>query len=654
MSKCNFSEKLLAIFVSACCLLIFFLSYTTPLPSSTLNPAWHEYYDFGLLGLANQISDIYVDTSNPALIYVLSQKGFYKSSDYGHNFTRLINGKFAGRILTIDEQRLAFSAYDGIYYSTNGGASWFHHSFVGLSAPVFGPSEEYLYFGRVFGQCLPHQGICGIYRLNLNTHQVEYLLNKEAKHLLYIPERNALLAYHENFWWTSEDAGQNWQEQTLSVGEPGERVYFIGLVPDVETGTIYALTLFINAQNQRSTGLIKSDDSGSSWVIINRELLPGVNPLRLYADNGKLYVLADPGKGIYVSDNGGLNWSELNNGFSESQIPSVMSLGFGASDFYNWAIYAGDALGKIYRLGAQPKDDPVIYIHGLGGHFTDWTTGNKSMHFEALREAGYPEHYLNTYAYADADGNPDTYDSQADVRLISADLDEQVNTLSQLSLEEGGSGKVDLVGFSLGGIIARYYLNQHGEEKVDDLVTIGSPHLGAEILHFEDWIEMIPWFGVPLRKAFGIAFHSFFDSVGYTPPDPNSPAAQQVRPSSQFIEDLNTSTYVSVDGYTGAGDIDVKLNFRFFFWDLTRKFSIGDGLMTTTSASSLPCSDKISRVFSEPSFVVAKHTIQNSIDIGYKYQVDLVTTEDLNYWHGMLIRQSDVVESVIKWLTHEW
>jgi len=68
-----------------------------------------------------------------------------------------------------------------------------------------------------------------------------------------------------------------------------------------------------------------------------------------------------------------------------------------------------------------------------------------------------------------------------------------------------GSGRVDIVGHSLGGLIARYYVQRLGGDlRVRTLVTLGTPHSGTRV--------------VPLADA--------------------HPIVRQMRPGSQVIEEL--------------------------------------------------------------------------------------------------------------------
>ena len=67
--------------------------------------------------------------------------------------------------------------------------------------------------------------------------------------------------------------------------------------------------------------------------------------------------------------------------------------------------------------------------------------------------------------------------------LFTGDLREAAHELQchvERLCEATGAGKVHIVGHSLGGVIARYYVQQLGEPAhVDTLVTLGSPHSGT-------------------------------------------------------------------------------------------------------------------------------------------------------------------------------
>ena len=63
-----------------------------------------------------------------------------------------------------------------------------------------------------------------------------------------------------------------------------------------------------------------------------------------------------------------------------------------------------------------------------------------------------------------------------DVRAAAAQLAEEVEEL----VAETGYERIHVVGHSLGGLIARYYVTRlGGDERVHTLVTLGTPHGGT-------------------------------------------------------------------------------------------------------------------------------------------------------------------------------
>lgn len=304
-----------------------------------------------------------------------------------------------------------------------------------------------------------------------------------------------------------------------------------------------------------------------------------------------------------------------------------------------------------------PPPHPAIFIHGLGGRPEDWTTGDKKVYFDLLKaDYGYPEEYLIAYPYADADENPATYDYQGDVMKISADLESYVNALSQKHLADGGDGKVDLVGFSLGGLVARQYLNTHSDNhKIRKAITIASPHEGLSILTPETWVESLPFFGQFIKKAFLSFLNNFLLGLFVNPGSEQpvsfaSPAAQQLVPNNPFLQWLNDRGLIPTSlSYSAlCGDIDARFRQKVFFFTLEKSASIGDGTVPKESALGIPVDDLTKICFSDEALFdirVAK------IGTGYEYAIDPISFSDVRFRHSELIVQPEVVNEIIGILT---
>ncbi|MFC8126172.1 lipase family alpha/beta hydrolase [Streptomyces sp. NPDC057302] len=136
------------------------------------------------------------------------------------------------------------------------------------------------------------------------------------------------------------------------------------------------------------------------------------------------------------------------------------------------------------RLPAERRP-PVILLHG----FID----NRSV-FVLLRRslAQHGGQHVESLNYS-----PLTCDIRTAAELLGRHIEE--------ICERTGHHQVDIVGHSLGGLIARYYAQRlGGDERVRTLVTLGTPHEGTRV--------------VPLADA--------------------HPIVRQMRPGSDVIEEL--------------------------------------------------------------------------------------------------------------------
>ena len=102
---------------------------------------------------------------------------------------------------------------------------------------------------------------------------------------------------------------------------------------------------------------------------------------------------------------------------------------------------------------------PIILIHGL------WNT---SAIFNSL---------LNRLDYYDVEYYAPTLDHHFG-RISIIDLAESLDGL--ITKKYGNEKEIDIVGFSMGGIIARYWINKlYGYHKTKRFISIGSPHQGT-------------------------------------------------------------------------------------------------------------------------------------------------------------------------------
>lgn len=114
------------------------------------------------------------------------------------------------------------------------------------------------------------------------------------------------------------------------------------------------------------------------------------------------------------------------------------------------------------RPGVVGHPTPVVLLHGFGHNRSGWHV--LETH---LREAGFG--HVSALNY-----NP----WQHAIPEVAERLAERIDVVRGVA----GADRVHLVGHSLGGIILRWYIQEHGgADLVNTAVTVASPHGGAQL-----------------------------------------------------------------------------------------------------------------------------------------------------------------------------
>jgi triacylglycerol esterase/lipase EstA (alpha/beta hydrolase family) len=156
---------------------------------------------------------------------------------------------------------------------------------------------------------------------------------------------------------------------------------------------------------------------------------------------------------------------------------------------------------------------PVVLVHGT------WENryNNFAQLSPALKRDGYCVFALN---YGDTDDNllsqPEFIKGNGDIRASAKELATFVDRVRAAT----GTGKVDIVGHSQGGMMPRQYLRfEGGAGKVATLVTLGATHHGTTLSGIGTFV-----------RTLGL--------LGFTPPILGAAAEQQVA-GSEFLTTLN-------------------------------------------------------------------------------------------------------------------
>ncbi|MGE5623582.1 MAG: esterase/lipase family protein, partial [Methanocella sp.] len=113
-----------------------------------------------------------------------------------------------------------------------------------------------------------------------------------------------------------------------------------------------------------------------------------------------------------------------------------------------------------------PKHIPVLLVHGIFD-----TSRTMEGLYRSLRRFGW------TGVQA-MDLVPN--DASAPLEDLARELGERAEEICRAEKAD----RLDIVGFSMGGLVARYYVKfLGGRERVERLVTISSPHHGTQLAH---------------------------------------------------------------------------------------------------------------------------------------------------------------------------
>jgi len=148
----------------------------------------------------------------------------------------------------------------------------------------------------------------------------------------------------------------------------------------------------------------------------------------------------------------------------------LMALGSPLTGSCGQGVYeSGERPETAFEKGLEvdPSVLPIVFVHGFAGK----TMINLSTLTGWFEDDGWPAGYLHTY----------NYDSFSGVIGAASRLATEIEAV----LERTGAAQVDIVAHSMGGLVARFYLNHlfefraDGQNPVRRTVTLGAPHAGT-------------------------------------------------------------------------------------------------------------------------------------------------------------------------------
>ena len=145
----------------------------------------------------------------------------------------------------------------------------------------------------------------------------------------------------------------------------------------------------------------------------------------------------------------------------------------------DWSSIAVDYF-KISVYEANKKI-PIVIVPGLGaswdmGAVLSGTDGNNWQVPSFVKQYDGLKNSLINAGYSDTE-NKNLYTFSYDWRKPLDALADKLDTYIEANIASGE--KVNLIGHSLGGLVARAYAQKHGTSRINKIVTVGSPNMGT-------------------------------------------------------------------------------------------------------------------------------------------------------------------------------
>ncbi len=210
-------------------------------------------------------------------------------------------------------------------------------------------------------------------------------------------------------------------------------------------------------------------------------------------------ILNGPGVKIFINDELKINHTENENVLRNGKIGLIVWPGGHTNG-------EGDITTLVYdnvivtKLPYSNTLDTVILIPGLGASWNheamilgvykkpkEWHMTPFVKNYEGLIQT------LENAGYLRVGDNQNLFVFNYDWRLPIETIAHQLKDHIENDINPSNDMNIDIIGHSLGGKVARTYVQNNPDHQVDQLITLGSPHRGAPQVYYL-------WEGADLKK----------------------------------------------------------------------------------------------------------------------------------------------------------
>ena len=577
---------------------------------------WTNSADLSVMSLINDLA------SKGNTLYLATFRGVYETKDNGITFTNLYlppNSASCDEIYVSPKGTL-FAACQGLLKSEDGGLTWkgvYDYLYLNHLSFLSSVSDEIFALSSVFPKALYYSTDSG----------------KLWKNIIPNFYSSSILSYVVD----PKDISHIFLGTSYGMYE----------IKDANTAT---------ASSSLVTSLVPVSFESAPlgiWQIQALGLLPSKEAsfssyLLAAVENKGLYYSTDSAKTFLPSDFIGQSGRYITKIFSiKNSLKTYLS------------VKSGSPPG-LFSLIVPPKYNPVVFIHGLGGKPEDWENEKENRGYkQMLVSQGFDSSQVSLYSYYDYN-HDGKYDYQGDVDGISLGLPSLVKSLSEVHKDNGGDGKVDIVGFSLGGLVARsYFGNSSFDNKVGRFIDLATPHQGSWIADLGFAVKNIPGVGPPIKSALtkiATALRNVAEKNDQPLDFDNAPAAQQLNKDSNFLKSINKSEKFpsSINDISLLyGDVDLKFCHKIFHMKWCKTIPVGDILMSTESASTIPGAT--------PKLYPFKQTVEVPLRLKRKtdsagktyYEYEPTMPNEIEYSHFQIQNQTEVRNKIKEILINE-
>lgn len=288
--------------------------------------------------------------------------GVYKTSGNGQNWTAQNSGlvephaTLVSSLLYNNGKLYAGTNQKGVFTSSDSAATWQHANNGLSSTPV--TSLAFIGDSLIAGT----SGSIGVYFYNQSNQNWSSPIPLDDFYANVIKSMgvhgNSIFAGDVNGLFVSHDRGQTWNKD-INVGNT------------ITTVTVVNDTIYLGCDNTTNAGVLRSVNNGGTWVPVSNGMTTNrVSCLAM--DNNAMYA-GTSGYGVFKSTDKGANWTAVNNGLTDLAVKCIF--------LHNNVLFAG--------TGGSPTGG--LYISSDGG--LNWSavstsSGITNLNIRAFAGAG--------------------------------------------------------------------------------------------------------------------------------------------------------------------------------------------------------------------------------------------------------------------------